>query len=104
MTELPYMSLYGSQDYVLFVTYGSDDVNHAGSHLVQLDVSLVAYPSIFDSTGHLNFTFFDLVTDLEVSDAVYTLTFEELEIDVPEIIFEPPLHSSYNAETGVDGG
>lgn len=72
VTELPYMSLYGSQDHVLFVTRGTDDINQKGSRQVELKVSLEDYPDISNTEGHLNITFYELMTDLEVSDATYT--------------------------------
>ena len=48
-------------------------------------------------------TFFELKANLTLPNIEYTLASGPLEIVIPQIIFNPPLHESSNPDTGVNG-
>lgn len=83
-TDLTYITLFASNS-LIEVTYGTDDINLAGTYLIELTVWLDNYPLISDDTGRLHFTFHQLLTDLIIGDAEYTLFDEPLIINIPAL-------------------
>ena len=47
--------------------------------------------------------FFEHTTNLTLTNIDYTLASGPLEIVIPQITFNPPLHESSNADTGANG-
>ena len=87
----------------LNITFGTEDFALAGSHHFELRTRLTNYQDVPEKSLAISMTFFELKANLTLPNIEYTLASGPLEIVIPQIIFNPPLHESSNPDTGVNG-
>lgn len=91
------MSLVTLQNKYFKISWGSNQAEHAGVHIVKYHVDLEDYldvPAILDESAKFVVTLFHQTTDLTVPDQIYSLNTGPLLIQLPVPTFTPDLQQA----------